>query len=144
MIELYRPELADEFMRLGKMMHRESSYRDSAFNEKKVAAIPLTPGVFCAMSVREGIYTGFFVGKIGAYYFSDECAAHDVAFYVDAEYRNGKSGIELIFAYEEWAKKQGVKSIYLSQSSGVQIDRGDRLFDGLGYTRLGSNVKKGV
>lgn len=141
MIEIYRPELIDEFMRLGMAMHSESSYRKISFNREKVAKIP-EKDVFCVLSKQGDVYTGFFVGQICSYYFSDEVDAHDVAFFVMPEYRSSPDAIELITAYENWAEKKGVRYAYLAQSSGVQIERVDKLFNYLGYEKLGSVVRK--
>jgi GNAT superfamily N-acetyltransferase len=138
----YSPIYANDFMRLAKEFHAESIYRDVPFSEEKVAALTNSP--FCMLSFCDGNCVGVFVGSIEEYYFSDECAAQDIAFFVSKDARGSIAAVELINAYEEWAIKQGVRHIHLEQGTAINIEKTDRFFKSIGYTPIGSNVLKVV
>ena len=144
MIEMYNNTHAEGFLRLATAMHQESSFKDVPFDVGAVAALPLEAGVFCVVDVREGLMVGFFLGHICRYFFSQAKASYDLAFYVTPEFRGSSSVVQLINAYETWAKSRGVKQIYLGQSTGVDMEKTDRLFNRLGYTKLGSTVVKEI
>ncbi len=142
MLVPYSAIYANDFMRLAKAFHAESIYRDVPFSEDKVAALTNYP--FCMLSFSDAKCIGCFVGSIEPYYFSDECAAQDIAFFVSKDSRGSIAAIELINAYEEWAIKQGVKHIHLSQGTAINIDKTEKFMSAIGYTKIGANVLKVV
>ncbi len=142
MLVPYSPDLSSEYLRLARDFHAESVYHDVAFSEKKVLALADNP--FCMMSFHNGVCVGVFVGAIKEYYFSEESAAQDIAFFVSKDARGSMAAVELINAYEEWAITQGVRHIHLEQGTGINIERTDRFFSGIGYMKIGSNVLKVV
>lgn len=145
MIELYSSSLQEEFMSLAHSMHQESSFKDISFDPNKVANLLQRPDVFCAMYKKDDKYIGFMLAALCPYFFSSvECLASDLALFVLPEERGGFAAVRLIKSYEEWAKLKGATEIYLGQSTGIHIEKTDALYTRLGYTKLGSNMKKRI
>ncbi len=144
MIELYDGSQWDAFMELSHQMHAESSFKDISFSDAKVKELLQNPDIFLALYKKEDEYLGFILAGICNYFFSDELQSQDLALFITPRYRGGFTVVRLVHAYEEWAKLKGVSEIYLSQSTGVRTDKTDKLYDRLGYTKLGSNTKKRI
>lgn len=142
MLVQYTDQFADDFMRMARDFHLESVYRDIPFSQEKV--IGLTNSPFCMLSIIDGLCVGCFIGAIKEYYFSDESAAQDIAFFVSKDARGSIAAIELINAYEEWAITQGARHIHLEQGTGINADKTDRFICGIGYEKTGSNFLKVV
>lgn len=142
MIELYRPELFSIVNNLAKAMHAESAYKDCSWNDAKMEALLRTPGIFCALAKDEDGYYGGIIGMVSEYFFGDDLVANDIGMFILPEKRGGRAVIALVQAFEYWAAAQGAREIQLGQTTGVEIERTRRLYEGLGYEVMGFNAKK--
>lgn len=68
--------------------------------------------------------------------------AVDQIVYVDPKKRGSKHGIELIQEYEKWAVNMGAVEVRLSIASGIHEDKSGKLYEKLGYDRLGSQFRR--
>lgn len=75
---------------------------------------------------------------------SSASVAVDQIVYVRPEKRGTKHGLLLIKAYEEWANDLGAKEVRLSIASGIHEEKSGRLYEKLGYNRLGSQFRRRI
>lgn len=144
MIEIYNGTQWDAFIELSHKMHAESSFKDIGFNDSKVFNLVQDSDVFLALYKRDDKYIGFMLAGISTYFFGDETSSYDMALFVDPEYRGGFAVVRLVQSYEDWARSKNVSEIYLSQFTGVDIDKTSKLYSKLGYTQLGCTTKKRI
>ncbi len=144
MIEIYDGTQWDAFIELSHKMHSESSFKDIHFSDSKVATLIEDPDVFLALYKRDGKYIGFMLAGISTYFFGDETSSYDMALFVDPAHRGGFAVVRLVQAYEDWARSKNVSEIYLSQFTGVDIEKTAKLYSKLGYTQLGCTTKKRI
>lgn len=70
--------------------------------------------------------------------------AVDQIVYVKPEKRGTKHGLALIKSYEEWAARMDAVEVRLSIASGIHADKSGRLYEKLGYDRLGSQFRRRI
>lgn len=75
-----------------------------------------------------GVIAGMYLGRIGAWWYSEEPAAFDLAFYIDPTHRGGWGARPLFKAFREWAISKGAKTIWPGTSSGINVDRIARFY----------------
>lgn len=145
MIEMYRSELLGEAIRLAEGFLSEGLFRDCSFNPEKFAAVIAHPSVFYAFykGADDG-YQGFFIGTLTDQFFGDDLIGIDMGVYIEPEHRGKMGAVRLIQAFESWAKENGAKEIYLSQTSGVNIDKTSAFYERLGYELSGFTSKKRI
>lgn len=86
---------------------------------------------------RDGVISGIYLGRIGGWWYSEEPAAFDVAFYIDPEHRGGFGARPLFRAFRDWAKSKGVKTIWPGTSSGINVDRIARFYASQRLQKIG-------
>lgn len=88
---------------------------------------------------------GLMIGCVYEHPLFDAKVASDLLVFVKKQYRGGLVALKLIKIYENWAKKQGVRYIFLGQSTGTgNIDRVKGFYEKLGFKTTGFNTIKGV
>ncbi|HEY4117563.1 MAG TPA: GNAT family N-acetyltransferase [Byssovorax sp.] len=126
---------------LARRMHAEGAYAFLPFDATKVAASVVASAAladrYAAIAVRGGVIVGFLGGALTTYPFCNERLAHDVGFYVAPEARASSAAVRLIQAFRAWAVEQGAREVSLGVSSGVEVDRIERLYTRLGFRRMG-------
>jgi len=60
--------------------------------------------------------------------------AHELMWWVEPEYRGGRAGIELLKAFEFWAKKIGCTKIQMSLVETEDAPKVQRIYTKFGYT----------
>lgn len=68
--------------------------------------------------------------------------AMDQIVYVKPDKRGTKHGLQLIQEYERWAVEMGAAEVRLSIASGIHEDKSGKLYEKLGYDRLGSQYRR--
>ncbi len=134
MLETDLPQVTE----LAWAMHQESCYRDNDFKVAKVRSIwdqkVALPGGYCLLVAEQDTEViGVFAGVAFKHFFGDDWVCSDLILYVTPEHRGGSSAPRLIKAYEEWARRIGVKEIQIGVSTGVQEERTAQFFQKLGY-----------
>lgn len=134
----------DTMVALGRMLHRESRYRNSTYDADKLRsfgrrALADKSRHGLLMAVRGEEVVGFLTATVGEYYFGRDLAATAMTFYVRTEYRGGRAAVKLLHGLRNWARNRGVHEIHINVTSGVHMARTDRLMKHLGFELLGGN-----
>jgi GNAT superfamily N-acetyltransferase len=125
-------------------MHEESpTYRKLAFDDEKFRDhLGRLHRVFVAEA------DGEVVGMMGCYAqqpaFSLQLIAHESGLFITREHRGGRHAIQLVHAFEKWAKEQGIVKIHVGTSVGVGADRTKELYERMGYTHIGYGLAKEI
>lgn len=89
-------------------------------------------GVFIAEEGNESV--GFVVGMLTKTLFSESKVAGELAWWVKPESRSSGIGIELLKAYEQWAKEAGAKLVSVSLLENDDLHIIDKIYTKAGYT----------
>jgi len=87
---------------------------------------------------------GMFIADIVEYFFSDETISIDNLFFITKPERKFNGAKKLLDAYFEWAIAHNVKEITLSTTNGVEVEKIEKMYSKLGFTKVGIMYKKGV
>lgn len=127
---------------LGRLMHRESAYRDLDFSESKVRQLALvganSSGWYLRLAYEGETPVGLMAGQIVGYYFGDDRMASDLAWYVVPERRGTPIAVCLAKGYVDWAWSMGVREVKLSTSTNVEAEKTARLLERMGFERIGT------
>lgn len=94
--------------------------------------------VQCLVAVAEGELLGTIILAIGPLWYEPTLrVARDLLVWVAPKHRGGTTFIRMIRAMEAWATQAGLFKIYLSQSTGVEVEKTARLYEKLGYSVSG-------
>lgn len=88
---------------------------------------------------REGeALLGTIILSIGPLWYAPKVlVARDLLVWVAPEHRGGSTFIRMIRAMEAWARNVGITKLYLSQSTGIEVDKTAQLYEKLGYSVSG-------
>ena len=140
------PEDLPGALNLGQRMHQESVYRQFDYDQNKFGRLLCnyvlrTEDRFAYVGETRGALSGIFLGSIGAHYFGNDLVASDTLWYVAPEARGSRTGVQLLRAYENWAKACGASAIYVGISSGITPERTGNMMQKLGYDVAAGNYK---
>ena len=121
---------------LVKQFNKECKYpfkvnTDKVFNS--LDQIINHPDFIVLVAEEDGDVGGMFIGGVTAPLFSEDIVSTELAWYMQPEYRKGRSGMEMLKQYEEWSKSKGCKFVTM-----IDIDPYNNL-ESL-YTRKGYKV----
>lgn len=85
------------------------------------------------LNVQNELPVGMLVATISQTPFSDDLVASELAWWVDEEYRGTKGSLELVFAYEEWAKRVGAKHVTMALLPALTNPKVEGYYEKLGY-----------
>tara|TARA_Y100000361_G_C10929116_1_gene222910 strand:- start:59 stop:514 length:456 start_codon:yes stop_codon:yes gene_type:complete len=140
----YRKATRDDFkhiVKLGKLMHEESSYSHLEFSEDRLLFTvernleDLNSILYIAMEDSEPV--GLYAGFVSKYFFSDELVANDVAWYVIPEKRGSQIALRLLDMFQLWAKDRGVSETRLGFTTDIKGEKFNSLMKKLGYDQVG-------
>lgn len=127
-------------LRLCRLFYEDSPFSPKfAYSEEKVRdllyqSLSLTPSpILFLLLVDDSIPVGLLVGYATKTPFSDDLVASELAWYIDPKHRGSRKAIELVYAYEEWARRIGCK--HISMSLLTSSTDTSKLYDRLGYTK---------
>ena len=131
---------------LGYQMHQESVYRDFDYDPIKsgnmVHRFMSNPDKFFAyVGYANGNYTGVLLGSIGEHYFGRDLIASDTLWYVSPQSRGSRVGLQLLRAFEKWAKDRNAAEVCMGVSSGLSAEKTGGMLQKLGYDVVGGNYK---
>jgi GNAT superfamily N-acetyltransferase len=81
------------------------------------------------------------LGYISEHYFGLDLIASDYLWYVAPEHRGSKAGLQLLIAFQDWARKRNAAEVYMGISSGLHAEKTGALLTKLGYDVVGGNYK---
>ena len=151
--QILRGELSETvesaFCEMGRLAFEESSFRDLIeFDESKLLEVArkyaVDDGHVLMIALDDERPIGVFAGHTSDFYFSSDKFARDVLWYVREGYRKFGVGLGLLGLFEEWARLENAKMVYLSQDSGINVDKFNRILGKRGYNLVGSNYSLGV
>lgn len=136
----------EEVFALGVLMHEESVFRHFDFDKEKCRALfqrfTSNPDThFACLSESGGVVTGMFLGSICEHYFGKDLIASDTLWYVLPEHRGSRAGLQLLRAFENWAKARNAAEVFIGVSTGLGTDRTGAMLQKLGYDVVGGNFK---
>lgn len=130
----------EEFVRLGKEFHKESPfYSLTDYSQQKMlqlfetAMISKHTQVLILLLKEENRSVGMLVGMVGSPVFSDDLIASELAWFIEPEYRGSRKALQLVYAYEEWARRMGCKNV--SMSLLTTLTDASKTYERLGYTK---------
>lgn len=138
-----QPEEGDwqEVLRLARLMHAESYFRDFDFMPSKVYGVfeqarsnPMWFGLVAGGSCGSSL-AGFFCAAATPHYFGNDLYACDLVLYVDPEHRGSIFPVRMIRAYEIWARSIGCREAILGVSTEINTKRTGAFYERLGYDR---------
>ena len=151
--QILRGELSEvvetAFCEMGRLAFEESSFRglvevDEGQLLEVARKFAVEDGHVLMIALDEDRPVGVFAGHTSDFYFSSDKFARDVLWYVREEYRKFGVGLGLLGLFEEWARLENAKMVYLSQDSGINVDKFNRILGKRGYNLVGSNYSLGV
>lgn len=95
------------------------------------------------VSERDGVITGIMALILTQSYWCDDYRLQNLVYYVLPEYRNSTDGIELLKAAKRLADAASIGMDFYIESY-EDNDRKDRVFQRLGFRKIGSSFKYGV
>lgn len=128
-------------------MHSEGIYSSISLSEYKLKNF-----IFNKIEANKSLVTvlvsndkiiGLLIADIQEYFFSTEKISIDILFFIIKSKRKSFGAIKLLKEYFSWANSYGVKEISLSTTNGVEVDKIEKMYSKLGFTRVGIMYKKG-
>lgn len=132
----------EQILELGDVMYKESiHYGKSSYNKEKVEsllrwAVNDDKGIIVVATAGEKVVGGF-LGCIGPLWFSEDDVAMDMAIFLHPSFRHGMIGCSLIQEALKQAKSKGVDQFMISNATGYESERVERLFEYVGMDRIG-------
>ena len=128
------------------LAHCETDYRLFALDAGDVDAFVSTllefEDGYVGVAERDGELVGVLMGLAQKWWFGPDVVAFDVLFYVVPEARSGVLVKRMLEKFESWAKDRGAVRVVVGISSGVAVDRKDRLLGHLGFKAIGGLYAK--
>jgi hypothetical protein len=139
----YHERYQAQVLALAHEMHAESPtyasvpFNDSKFIQQCELSMTMPDSVYLRLAVIAENVVGGFWGIISGSFFSDEIACKDLAWFVTRTRRGSIAALHLIADFEQWGLDHGVRKFYLSESTGVQIEKTAKLYEHLAYMIVG-------
>jgi GNAT superfamily N-acetyltransferase len=87
---------------------------------------------------------GMIAGVVNEMLFSHDLIASELMWWVEPEHRGSRLSIQLLDAYEEWARRVGAKVVQLSSVNTDHADKLDRLYRHRDYNLVERGYIKGL
>lgn len=143
MIRPFAPEDWPEFIRLMHRLHEEGAAATLTFSERSMLESLKRPGMFHVLAVNgNDEVVGVCMGYLDKTFFGSDILAHQHIFYVVPEARGGWWAWEMMKAFERWARAEGAKEIWVSQVTGIQVERTQKFFEACGFEAVGCIARK--
>lgn len=142
-----RPGDLGSLVALVLLAHRETGYGKFSVDERDIRGFLqflLDSDGYVGVAERDGALVGLLLGMAHKWWFGPETVATDVLFYVRPEARSGVLVKRMLEDFRGWALDRGAVRVAVGISSGVGIDRKDRLLGHLGFEAIGGLYAKDV
>lgn len=129
---------------LARRIHGESGFADLPFDaeivRKSIERGLAEPKRHCLLQAEFGGETvGMLYGVANRHYYSAAIGATIMSYYVVPERRGTTAAIKLLHGFRRWARQRGAVRLYVGVTSGMAIERTDRLLRRLGFQVMGGN-----
>lgn len=132
----------DAIVRLGADMHAESTYADMDYDGDQffffLSHLLDMPNSEVFVADAYGDVQGMLACSAVKSFFGKDLGAVEYLWYVTPDFRQTGLGCDLLTAYVDWAKAQGVKRIQAGNSAGMPDDVYVKLLSSVGLQRAGS------
>ncbi|WP_428481675.1 N-acetyltransferase family protein [Pyruvatibacter mobilis] len=144
-VRLITPDDVGTLLRLYKAAHARTTYGHIPFDDQQVIdatwhalANPKSHGVI--LSEAGGEATGVLYVQASPLIFTDIICAQAIVFWVSLDARATRSAVQLLRAFEAWAKNRNAQELQLHVTTGApNAEQVGRLFERKGYRWTGSN-----
>ena len=145
-------EDVEQMVRLGALMAAEGNYADIPYSPDKLKLLgsyivntDVDEQVYFARGVWiDGLLVAQMVGFVSEYWFSYQKIIQDNALYVHPDYRKGTAAMRLVKEFIKWANKVDAVEICCGITVGVNNDTAAKLYERLGFQRVGYIYKRKV
>lgn len=147
MIRPATPADYDQLLALGRAMHAESRYAGMDLHEPKLVQwfdLAAERGFLRVWQDPDGSIQGGLLAMIGETWFGRDLLAYDLALFIVPGRRGGIIAARLCQAYVEWAIAAGAAEISIGTTTGVQTEAAERLYQGLGFERIGALYRRRI
>ena len=140
------PNDLPKVIELGRGMHQESVYRNFDYSPEKFGRmlyhfVSNPEKFFAYVGTANNKLTGVLLGSIGEHYFGTDLIASDTLWYVSPQSRGSRVGLQLLRAFEKWAKDRSAAEVCMGVSSGLSAEKTGGMLQKLGYDVVGGNYK---
>lgn len=139
----------EAILAMGAALHAESPhFRTRHYSEQKVRELILRlieddgDRFLCLVAEREGEPIGYIGGVLVEDWFGDDTYAADISFYVVPPCRGGRAALQLVMAFERWARERGATRICPATSTQVRSESVLGFYAKLGYCAVGHAMSK--
>lgn len=144
-----RPSLedVDDMIALGQEMHSESPhYRDVPFDVSAARTLVTnglqTPSVFAEVGTFDNKIVAMIALQETTLMFAPVKMAVDILFFVKPEFRYSLFAPRLIHDAQKWSRQRGHKYLVMGVTTGVHTERTVELYRRLGFTNVGTIMRK--
>lgn len=143
MIEVREARLSDlgPVLHLCERMHSETKYSRFLLDLVKTAGfvrrLMEAPDGYVGIAVDGDRVVGVMLAAVHEMWFSPARQVSEIMFYVVPASRSGALVRRMVKGLEEWSSVQGASRVGIGISSGVDVDRKDRLMGHLGFESAG-------
>jgi GNAT superfamily N-acetyltransferase len=102
------------------------------------------PMSFVNVASCNGDIVGFCIGSLAPFEYCEGTYAFDRMLYVDPQKRGLLAARMLVQSFEKWAKDNGALRVLLGITTGVHVERTEKLFNKLGYATVGALTMKEI
>ena len=141
-VSILNDDQFDEFFTLVQDMVAEADFSEANPDKHVIKMLVKYSDGVVFVAESDGKLAGFIAGMVQKYFFSLKERVTDMGFYVKPEFRGSSAAIRLIQALEQWAIKREVNDLYIGQTTAVEIEKTQRLYEHLGYRTVGFNTVK--
>lgn len=140
---MIRPATHDDLgalLVLAEQMHGESRFARRRFSLDKMARLFTTlidsEDGLVLVAERNGEIVGGFAGYVAEDWFGPDLMSGDFGLFISEQARGGSTAARLIKTYSAWARSRGAQP-EAGISTGVHTETTTRLYEALGYERIG-------
>lgn len=142
----YKEDLRAQLEALAIEMHAQSLFKNLDLDISKtmlmVSCANDTDGSYFRVAHRSGVVLGAVYGFKSATFFGHDLISQVKGIWVSQGHKGSAAFILLLKSFEDWAKAQGARLVFLDQTTALDIERSLSLFEGCGYRLIGINTVK--
>ncbi len=102
------------------------------------AMLEKSPAIQCLIHLDQDALLAVAVMSVGPIWYAPKRrGARDLLIWVAPKWRGGVIAVRLIRAIEDWARRESIDHLFLSQSTGIKVERTADFYARLGYTVSG-------
>ena|SRR5690554_792947 len=132
----------EQILAMGQAMHKASNFADMEYSAQQfgefVVELIAAPGNEVFVAEVEGELGGMVLVSLFPSFFGPDLMAAEHLLYVRPGARKHGVGLHLLYAYTDWAERNGAKRIQAGNSAGMPDESYVKLLSRVGLHRAGS------